>query len=371
MSRRTLLSLVRLSLAAFCFSMAAMAQDTTYGKWVTDPNNLATAAFVYAPPPNGFNPLTASATELEQFGLPPRPTRSEAERYARWKRMVTATRMKPELKPTGIYNGLPRDRRIVSSTDSSITSTSENWSGYAFVVADDTFAANNSEVYAEWIVPAVQQAPGICTSTPDYSAQWVGFDGDSVSTDVLQAGTEADVVCTHREPDPSYYAWFEWYPALGVQVSNFPVSAGNGMQVAVWYTTASPQGHTLLLNQTTNESALIGFTEPSGATYLGNSAEWIMERPMVGGALPNLPNFGFFGFNDGFAVNNSGVSYTPGARLRGVTEEQITMVYPPWNPTTTCNGRRGPTDISTFNLNVGNEGDNTMWFTADPPAGAQ
>ncbi len=36
---------------------------------------------------------------------------------------------------------------------------------------------------------------------------------------------EAAAGC-RREPNPNYYAWFEWYQALGVEVSNFPVSAG-------------------------------------------------------------------------------------------------------------------------------------------------
>ena len=58
MSRRSLLSLILLSLAA-------LAQDTAYGRWVTDPNNLTNAAFVNAPSPVGFKLLTASPLRAE------------------------------------------------------------------------------------------------------------------------------------------------------------------------------------------------------------------------------------------------------------------------------------------------------------------
>jgi hypothetical protein len=309
--------------------------------------------------------------ELEQNGFPPRPDSNQVKRYARWKRMVTATRITPELTPTAIYNGLPRNWKMVRSAASTVTGTTPNWSGFAFSVAAGTFAVNNSEVCAQWTIPAVQQAPGVCSSTSYQSSQWVGFDGAplSSSTDVMQAGTSADASCRHRTTTATYSAWFEWFPAAEVQVSNFTVSPGDGMIGCVYYTTSSgsPSGLAVLLNQTTDQGVEIGFSSPPGTTFIGDSAEWVMERPTVDGSLADLPNFGYFGFNDGLATNGGSVSYTPGARLRGVTSEEIAMVCPPWNPSTTCSGRGF--DISTFNLNVGNEGDNTLWFTAQPPAG--
>jgi hypothetical protein len=380
MSRRTLLSLALLSLAAFCFSSAALAQDNAYGKWVTDPNNLATPVFVYAPPPTGFNPLTASDVELDQYGFPPRPSRQEAGGYARWKRMVTATRVTPEVTPTLIYNELPRDWTVDSSAGNTKTGTSRNWSGFAYSVASGTFATNESMVCAEWTIPAVEQATGVCSSTLYQSSQWVGFDGapSSGSSDILMAGTAANASCTIPRRTPittaTYSAWYEWYPNPEAQLSGLPVSPGDAMDVCVFYTipsAASTQGHASIYNQTTNLGVAVGFNPSSGTTYVGDSAEWIMQRPtptVAGGTLPDLPNFGFFGFNDAYAVDpSSPINYTPGAKIRGVTSEQITMACNPtsWSPSVACNR---PTNISTFNLNVGRDGDTTMWFTADPPA---
>jgi hypothetical protein len=33
-------------------------------------------------------------------------------------------------------------------------------------------------------------------------------------------------------------------------------------------------------------------TAPAGATFVGNSAEWVMERPTVGGSLADLSDYG-------------------------------------------------------------------------------
>ena len=99
-----------LALAAFCLSSPATAQNSAYGKW--DPTGLATPGFVYDPPPAGFDALTASDVELEQYGFPPRPPQSDSARYSAWKRAATATRITPQLTPTNIYNGPARIVKI-------------------------------------------------------------------------------------------------------------------------------------------------------------------------------------------------------------------------------------------------------------------
>ncbi len=377
MSRRSLLSPLLLALAALCFSGVALAQDTAHGRWVTDANNRATGVFLFEPPPPEFKPLMASDVELEQHGFPPRP--SEPERYARWKRMATARFITPELKPIAVHHALPKNRKIVSSAGNAITSTSDNWSGYIFAVPDLTFALNNSMIYAEWTVPAVMQAPGVCTSTAVMAAQWVGFDGLTAGEDLLQAGTEGDATCVKPRRHPittaTYYAWFEWLPGSAYQLTNFPVGPGNAVQVSVWFTTAEPFGHAVFINLSTDQGTLIGFNPPSGTNYFGNSAEWILERPcltVVDGTctdFANLANYGFFAFDSAFAFNTQ-VSYLPGTTPAGATSEQITMVCPPWNPSTSCVGRHHSNiNISTFNLTTGKEGNNAMTFTAEPPAG--
>ena len=62
----------------------------------------------HAQPPTGFDPLSASDAKLAQFGFPPRPdAQSAPDRYAVWKKLVTAPqqRLQPALEHTTIHNG--------------------------------------------------------------------------------------------------------------------------------------------------------------------------------------------------------------------------------------------------------------------------
>jgi hypothetical protein len=338
-----------LLLAAFAFStpFAALAQNSPYGHWVNDPKNTATPGFVYDVPPAGFNALTASDAELEQWGFPPRPRSSDVKAYSLWKRIATATRVVPQLTFTHIYNGPARNVKTGSAVNNATAATSENWSGYVVYEPEGTFSGNNPINTANWTVPAVAPVPpATCSSATYASSQWVGFDGWD-SNDVLQAGTAAD--CGNSD-----YAWYEWYPNAETIVS-LPVGPGDYVTVEVSYCGGcSVKGSALLLNDVTGKSVSIGFNPPSGATYLGDSAEWIMERPTVNGALADLPNYSLMYFS--YAAANVGFEpYDPSNAPDG-TILQVSMTCPPWVPssgcekTTTISGYSNPTglDLDTF-----------------------
>jgi hypothetical protein len=74
-------------------------------------------------------------------------------------------------------------------------------------------------VIGEWTVPDVAADPG-----DYYAAEWVGIDGEW-SSDVLQAGTETEIVGGVHHT----YPWWEWFPEDEVQITNLPVSAGDIM----------------------------------------------------------------------------------------------------------------------------------------------
>jgi len=129
MSRTVVVPLL-LALAAFCLSSPATAQNSAYGTWVSDPAGLATPGFIYDSPPVGFNPLTASDVELEQYGFPPRPPQSDTAHHASWKRAATATRVTPQLTPTNIYNGPAKIVKIgpaIRGASSSAGTTAEEF----------------------------------------------------------------------------------------------------------------------------------------------------------------------------------------------------------------------------------------------------
>ena len=197
-------------------------------------------------------------------------------------------RVFPELELTDRYNG--RNLRLGETENGA--STSSNWSAVVDTTSAKSYGSTSIYVIAtEYVVPLASQAYGACTGGWVYSSSWAGIDGWN-STDVLQAGTESDAECVKGSTTTFYSAWYEWYPNGEVRITNLPVSAGDDMFVEVWSTSAT-SGHAYLVNYNTNQSVSITFSAPSGTKLIGNSAEWVVERPTVGNSWrPSRTTFG-------------------------------------------------------------------------------
>jgi hypothetical protein len=272
--------------------------------------NLAGATTSIAPP-EGFDPLQASDGDLAKYGFPPRPdVNVDPKAYASWSKAMTASkkRIVPHLEMTDVYHGPKRGGTQL--TDSS--GTSSNWSGVVEFSGAKSYNKSTSfySVAADYVVPVAEQAFGACTGNWDYSSSWVGIDGDG-SGDVLQAGSESDAFCEGSTTSTFYSAWYEWYPYGEVRISNLRVTAGDDMFVEVWHTSAT-QGFAYLANLTTNQSVQIGFKAPAGTSLVGNSAEWVVERPSVGGNLATLTNYMDDAFWDCYADTEASEAYKPG-----------------------------------------------------------
>lgn len=88
-----------------------------------------------------------------------------------------------------------------SGTNVSNVEYSENWAGAVIISSDIT------SVTAEITVPSVSSSDSSSSSEQCASA-WVGIDGDTCETAILQTGIDFCV-----EDGESYYdAWYEWYP---------------------------------------------------------------------------------------------------------------------------------------------------------------
>jgi hypothetical protein len=210
----------------------------------------------------------------------------------------------------------------------SLATNSYNWSGYAdYDNSIKPFA--KSYIYAYWIVPVAQHAFGNSSGGWDYSSQWVGIDGYG-SPDVLQAGTEADAYASGGMNATFYAAWIEWYPFNESRISNFSVAPGNEMFVEVWNTSATV-GNAYILNVTNQLAVAFTFNAPSGTDLVGNSAEWVVERPGIGGSLAALTNYVACPFDACYAAGsvNGGTHnrfYYPGINLAGTTVYAISML---------------------------------------------
>jgi hypothetical protein len=285
--------------------------------------NLPGATTIEAPPA-GFDPISASDTDLAYYGFPPRPNQTtEPKAFATWSRAMAAskTRIVPKLEQTTIFHGPSKQGKAANPTavESSMSvptgkasnvSYSYNWSGYVdFSGATSYGASSYYYIVNHMVVPVAQQAFGACTGGWDWGSEWNGIDGWG-SPDVLQAGVEFDAYCAlgglYRS---TYYsAWYEWYPYGEVRISGFPVTAGDDIFVEVWHT-SSTQGYAYLVNYNNNQAVEVGFTAYPGYPLIGNSAEWVTERPSVGGSLATLTNYIQIPFYDAYAYTESSAFY--------------------------------------------------------------
>jgi hypothetical protein len=272
--------------------------------------------------PAGFDALAASPEALEANGFPPRPdAAADPQGFASWKRAVTAgtRRVVPKLTQTDIQHH-PLHR--LGRRDD--TDYSNNWSGYVLLNQATAYGSKSwYYIIGDYTVPVAQQAFGACTGSYDYSSTWVGIDGYD-NGDVLQAGTEADADCSGGTTTPFYAAWYEWYPYDEVRIDSFPVGPGDAMYVEVWSTSATA-GEAYVVNYSTNQSTSIGFSAPAGTTLVGNSAEWIVERPGVNGGLATLTNYVQDFFEDATAANFKSAAGYPGKPGKNVTSTQVVM----------------------------------------------
>jgi hypothetical protein len=168
------------------------------------------------------------------------------------------------------------------------TVESTNWSGYAVSPTSPT-SATFTDVVGTWKQPAATCARNSNT----YASFWVGLDGYS-SNSVEQLGTDTD--CSRGTP--SYYAWYEMYPANSVSLSKAtdPVNVGDSLKAEVSRSGAS---YTLSISDTpANGAKPWTFSTPATGSDANSSAEWVAEAPELCNIfrcqLASLTNFGSF-----------------------------------------------------------------------------
>ncbi|MDQ6916584.1 MAG: G1 family endopeptidase [Pseudomonadota bacterium] len=188
-------------------------------------------------------------------------------------------------------------------------------------------------VTGTWHVPFVTGEQGIKT----YSALWVGLDGDG-TTDLVQAGTEQEATSINlgfvHFTLTNYYAWTEFLPQQPTEqvITNFTVSPGDEIFTEVWVGTGDNEpslsgasGRFFIMNLTTGAFASISAAR-APTTVSGREAVWIMERPTVGGALPDLANYGSSLMYNASARKANSPRYQGYVPYLGGNNKQDTMV---------------------------------------------
>jgi hypothetical protein len=261
----------------------------------------------YEPPPAEFNPLTAAPSLLLHHGFPARPDPKVLPQLDKaWEKKLS----RPRTWITPVFRELEGrshgqalksgDRPLEKPTELAkiANATSSNWSGsVAFAPAGRTFGW----IEGEWTVPN-PHAPSLGSF---YASEWIGIDGWG-SPDVLQAGTETEILDIGIIRTSQIYTWWEWYPSGEVAISNLPVSPGDLMYCLICVN-SNTTATVYLTNESSGVSTHFSITAPAGTVLTANSAEWVVERPSVNGALTSLSDYKAVYFDEGIA----GLTGTP------------------------------------------------------------
>jgi hypothetical protein len=273
----------------------------------------------FAQPLKGFNPMTASATQLRHYGLPPRPPGSNARAIAVW---ANAMRHAKHYSPP----------HPVCGTNAHTLEYSGNWAGH--VVPGSVHSATYSWSQSTWVQPSVPSNSNYTNyqNAPDTSF-WVG----TGITSLIQAG--ADSISTST---PQYRFWTEDYPNNTVWEG--PVIRPGDTAFVYEEYEGNSQAYYDLQNLTTGAYQ----TFVNAAPYNGyNAANFINER--VNSYY--LPRFANTPVSDDFYGNSSNTW-------------QLTTSNNKWTMTTDCNSDGY---VLSQPNGVDSSGDfNQIWFNSSP-----
>jgi len=199
----------------------------------------------------------------------------------------------------GSHQTSPLQRSELSRSNSSNVVFSSNWAGASW----ETYPAGTfTKVTGTFTVPTPTGADGSASA-------WVGIDGDTCQTAILQTGIDFHI----SSGVVSYDAWYEWYPAFAFFFNGITISSGDVIRLTVVATTTK-SGTATIENLTTGVTVSQALT--SHHALCEQNAEWIVEDYSQGGKLVPFCNFGSVTFTNAAATLASGGTIDP----NGATE---------------------------------------------------
>jgi len=184
----------------------------------------------------------------------------------------------------------------VAATNISNVDYSTNWAGAVLI------GTGYTSVTGTFTVPT--------PSTTGSGSAWVGIDGDTCDTAILQTGID----WTKSGSSITYDAWYEWYPDYAYDFSGITISAGNSIKVTVT-ATSKTAGSAVIENITTGKTVTHTFTGGVDGDLCEYNAEWIVEDYEENGALVTFADFGSVEFTSASAVKSGTTVGTTGATI--------------------------------------------------------
>jgi hypothetical protein len=194
------------------------------------------------------------------------------------------------------------------SSNISEVSYSSNWAGAVLV------GTGYTSVTGTFTVPTP-------TTTGSGSA-WVGIDGDTCGTAILQTGID----WTKSGSSITYDAWYEWYPDYAYDFSGISLAAGNTIKVTVT-ATSKTAGTATITNVSTGKTVTHSFSgEASEGSLCEYNAEWIVEDFDENGSEVTFADFGTVTFTGASAVKSGTTVGVTGATIIDMEQNSKVLV---------------------------------------------
>ncbi|KAJ8061609.1 hypothetical protein OCU04_009415 [Sclerotinia nivalis] len=190
---------------------------------------------------------------------------------------------------------------VTNKTD---VSYSSNWAGAVLV------GTGYTSVTGTFTAPS--------PSTAGSGSAWVGIDGDTCGTAILQTGID----WTKSGSSITYDAWYEWYPDYAYDFSGISISAGDSIKVTV---TASSKtaGTATINNLTKGKSVTHTFSGGVDGDLCEYNAEWIVEDFEEGSSLVEFANFGTVTFTGASATKSGSTVGVTGATIIDLQQSSV------------------------------------------------
>lgn len=198
---------------------------------------------------------------------------------------------------------------VMSTTGERNVQYSSNWAGGVLV------GSGYTEVSAEFVVPVPSIPPGGNSYTQYCASAWVGIDGDTCQSAILQTGVDFCV----QGGSVSYSAWYEWFPNYAYDFTGISINAGDTIQITV-QATSSTSGYAYITNLSNGQQVSQSFYGETAGSLCETNAEWIVEDFQMGGSLVPFADFGTVTFSNAYAIDN-GVQVGPsGAQVLDIEQ---------------------------------------------------
>jgi len=198
------------------------------------------------------------------------------------------------------------NQRIEALDENANVQYSGNWAGAVQI------GNGYNKVQGTITVPRVTGSSGSAASA------WVGIDGDTCQSAILQTGISFYA-------DGSFDAWYEWIPDYSYSFSGFSVHVGDQIKMEV-DASSKTAGIATLSNLTTGKKVSHSFTTPP-STLCETNAEWIVEAFQEGNSQVVLADFGTVTFTDASASGTGGTISPNGAQVLDISPDGGRTVY--------------------------------------------